>query len=95
MNSLTELGLEHETEMVRNLHSNPGYKKLERLESRTSEGLELTPLSIGRNPFAGKLLNLISLPTRERLFDAVFRSRLLIGVKRPFVRVWRLRGRNG
>jgi len=95
MSSLIELGLARETEMVRNLHSHPGYKKVELLESTTGESLELTPLSIGRNPFAGKLLNLISLPTRERLFDAVFRSRLLIGVKRPFVRVWRLRGRNG
>ncbi len=94
MNSLTELGLERETEMVRNLHSNPGYKKVELLESTTGESLEWTPLSIGRNPFAVKLLNLVSLPTREHFFDAVFRSRLLTGVRRPFVRVWRLRGRN-
>lgn len=95
MSSLTELGLDRETEMVRNLHSNPGYKKVELLESTAGESLELATLSIGRTPFAGRLLDLVSLPTRERFFDAVFRSRLLIGVKRPFVRVWRLRGRNG
>ena len=95
MNSLTELGLDRETEMVRNLHAHPGYKQVGHLESKMGEALELAQLSIGRTPFAGSLLNLVSLPTRERFFDAVFRSRLLMGVKRPFVRVWRLRGRNG
>ena len=95
MNSLTELGLKRETEMVRNLNSHPGYKQVELSESTTGESLELATLSIGRTPFVARLLNLVSLPIRERFFDAVFRSRLLIGVKRPFVRVWRLRGRNG
>jgi hypothetical protein len=95
INSLTELDLQREAEMVRNLHSHPGYKKVEHLESTTGESLELATLSIGRTPFVARLLNLASLPIRERFFDAVFRSRLLIGVKRPFVRVWRLRGRNG
>ena len=95
MNSLTELGLEREAKTVRNLHSYPDYKQVELLESKSGESLDLAPLSIGRTPLAGRLLNLVSLPIRERFFDAVFRSRLLIGVKRPFVRVWRLRGRNG
>ena len=95
INSLSELDLQREAEMVRNLHSHPGYKKVEHLESTTGESLELATLSIGRTPFVARLLNLASLPIRERFFDAVFRSRLLIGVKRPFVRVWRLRGRNG
>jgi hypothetical protein len=95
MNSLYELGLERETEMVRNLHSHPSYKQVELSKSKTTETLELSPLSIGSTPFVGRLLNLVSLPIRERFFDAIFRSRLLIGVKRPFVRVWRLRGRNG
>ena len=92
MNSLTELGLDRETEMVRNLHAHPGYKQVGHLESKMGEALELATLSIGRTPFVARLLNLVSLPIRERFFDAVFRSRLLIGVKRPFVRVWRLRG---
>jgi glycosyltransferase involved in cell wall biosynthesis len=95
ISSLTELGLEREAKTVRNLHSYPDYKQVELLESKSGESLELAPLSIGRTPFVGRLLNLVSLPTRERFFNAVFRSRLLIGVKRPFVRVWRLRGRNG
>jgi glycosyltransferase involved in cell wall biosynthesis len=95
MNSLYKLGLERETEMVRNLHSHPGYKQVELSKSKTGETLELSPLSIGSTPFVSRLQNLVSLPTRERFFDAVFRSRLLIGVKRPFVKVWRLRGRNG
>lgn len=95
MSSLTELGLDRETEMVRNLHTHPGYKQVELSESTTGESLELATLSIGSTPFVARLLDLVSLPTRERFFDAVFRSRLLIGVKRPFVRVWRLRGRNG
>ena len=95
MNSLTELDLQREAEMVRNLHSYPGYRHVELLESTTGESLEPATLSIGRTPFVARLLNLVSLPIRERFFDAVFRSRLLIGVKRPFVRVWRLRGRNG
>ena len=92
---MTELDLQREAEMVRNLHSHPGYQQVELSESTTGESLELATLSIGRTPFVARLLNLASLPIRERFFDAVFRSRLLIGVKRPFVRVWRLRGRNG
>jgi glycosyltransferase involved in cell wall biosynthesis len=95
INSLTELGLQREAAMVRNLHSHPGYKQVELSESTTGESLELATLSIGRTPFVARLLNLVSLPIRERFFDALFRSRLLTGVKRPFVRVWRLRGRNG
>jgi hypothetical protein len=95
ISSLTELDLQREAEVVRNLHSHPGYKHVGLLESKSGESLELAPLSIGRTPFAGWLLNLVSLPTRERFFDALFRSRLLAGVRRPFVRVWRLRGRDG
>ena len=95
INSLTELGLQREAAMVRNLHSHPGYKQVELSESTTGESLELATHSIGRTPFVARLLNLVSLPMRERFFDALFRSRLLTGVKRPFVRVWRLRGRNG
>ena len=95
INSLSELDLQREAEMVRNLHSHPGYQQVGHLESKAGETLELATLSIGRTPFVARLLNLVSLPIRERFFDAVFRSRLLIGVKRPFVRVWRLRGRNG
>ena len=93
--SLTELGLERETEMARNLHLHSGYSKISL--SKESSGIDplVVHLSIGQTPLAGRLMNLFSLSARERFFDLVFRSQLLSRSKRPFVKVWRMRGRNG
>jgi hypothetical protein len=90
--SLTELGLEREAEMARNLHLNPGYSRVDFLESKADEHPSLNPYSIGKTSVAGRLMNLFSLSTRETFFDAIFRSKLLAKSRRPFVRVWRLRG---
>jgi glycosyltransferase involved in cell wall biosynthesis len=93
--SLTELGLEREAEMARNLHLHSGYSKISL--SKESSGIDplVVQLSIGQTPLAGRLVNLFSLSARERFFDLVFRSPLLSRSKRPFVKVWRMRGRNG
>ena len=93
--SLTELGLEREAEMARNLHLHSAYSKISL--SKESSGIDplVVQLSIGQTPLAGRLMNLFSLSARERFFDLVFRSQLLSRSKRPFVKVWRMRGRNG
>jgi len=93
--SLTELGLEREAEMARNLHLHSGYSKISL--SKESSGIDplVVQLSIGQTPLAGRLVNLFSLSARERFYDLVFRSPLLSRSKRPFVKVWRMRGRNG
>lgn len=93
--SLTELGLEREAEMARNLHLHSEYSKISL--SKESSGIDplVVQLSIGQTPLAGRLVNLFSLSTREWFFDLVFRSPLLSRSRRPFVKVWRIRGRNG
>jgi len=93
--SLTELGLEREAEMAGNLHLHSGYSKISL--SKESSGIDpfAVRLSISQTPFAGRLMNIFSLSARERFFDLVFRSQLLSRSKRPFVKVWRMRGRNG
>jgi hypothetical protein len=93
MSSLTELGLERESKIAQNLHLHPGYSRVEVLESKSDEKYLIGQYSIGKTPAAGRLINLFSLSAREAFFDFVFNSKLLSGVKRPFVRVWRLRGK--
>jgi glycosyltransferase involved in cell wall biosynthesis len=93
MHSLTELGLDRETEMVRNLHLHPGYSRVDFLESTPDKQRQIGQYSIGKTPAAGRLINLFPLSTREAFFDFVFNSKLLSGAQRPFVRVWRLRGK--
>jgi glycosyltransferase involved in cell wall biosynthesis len=93
MSSLTELGLERETEMVRNLHLHPGYSRVDYLESTSDQQRPISQYSIGKTPAIGRLINLFSLSAREAFFDVVFNSKLLSGAQRPFVRVWRLRGK--
>ena len=90
--SLTELGLDRESIVAQNLHLNPGYARVDFLECTGNEHSQLSHYSIGKTPVAGRLMNLFSLSTRETFFDAIFHSKLLANSKRPFVRVWRLRG---
>ena len=92
ISSLTELGLDRESTVAKNLHLNPGYSRVEFLESTGDETSQRSQYSLGKTPVAGRLMNLFSLSTRETFFDAIFRSKLLANSKRPFVRVWRLRG---
>jgi glycosyltransferase involved in cell wall biosynthesis len=91
MSSLTALGLESESLVAQNLHLHPGYSRVDFREYPTGDDSPLSHYSIGKAPVAGRLMNLFSLSTRETLFDAIFRSRLLAKSNRPFVRVWRLR----
>jgi glycosyltransferase involved in cell wall biosynthesis len=91
ISSLRELGLERESTVAQNLHLHPGYSRVDFHESIADEHPPLVQYSIGKTPVAGRLINLFSLSTREALFDAIFRSRLLAKSNRPFVRVWRLR----
>jgi glycosyltransferase involved in cell wall biosynthesis len=92
VSSLTALGLERESMVAQNLHLHPGYTKVDFHRSTADEHPPLVQYSLGKAPVAGRLMNLFSLSTRETLFDAIFRSRLLAKSNRPFVRVWRLRG---
>jgi hypothetical protein len=94
ISSLIELGLGQESTVAKNLHLNPGYVQVDFLKSLVDEHAPLNQYSIGKTPAAGRLMNLFSLSTRERFFDLVFRSQLLSRSKRPFVKVWRLRGRD-
>lgn len=95
ISSLTDLGLERESTVAQNLHSQPGYSRVDFGKSTAAEHPPLGQYAIGQTPVVGRLMNCFSLSTRETLFDAIFRSRLLAKSNRPFVRVWRLRGRNG
>jgi len=94
VSSLTNLGLTSESEMAQNLYLNPNYLKTELLPASEATNSKVAEPLLGKTPLIGKLVNLIPLPTREAFFDSVFRSRLLSKVKRPFVQVWRLRGRD-
>ena len=94
ISSLVELGLDRESEMVRNLHSYPGFTKVEIVEIMAPESASLGTNSIGNTPLLGKAINLFSLHRRERFFDFAFRSRLLSRSRRPFVKVWRLQGKD-
>ena len=93
MSSLTELGLERETEMVRNLHLHPGYSRVDFFESTSDQQRQISQYPIGKTPAVGRFINLFSLSAREVFFNFIFKSKLLSGAQRPFVRVWRLRGK--
>jgi glycosyltransferase involved in cell wall biosynthesis len=91
--SLTALGLERESTVARNLHLHSGYSRVDFCESTAGVDLPLSQYSIGKTPVAGRLMNRFSLSTRETFFDFMFNGKLLSGAQRPFVRVWRLRGK--
>jgi glycosyltransferase involved in cell wall biosynthesis len=93
VSSLTALGLEREATVAQNLHLHSGYLRVDSLESTTGDNFPLSHYSIGKTPVAGRLMNRFSLSTRETFFDFMFSGKLLSGAQRPFVRVWRLRGK--
>ena len=92
-NSLITLGLFRESEIAQNLYQDSSYLKTELLPSSESMGFKVTEPGLGNKPLISKFNDLVPLPAREAFFDRVFRSRLLGRVRRPFVRVWRLRGK--
>jgi glycosyltransferase involved in cell wall biosynthesis len=93
VNSLTNLGLTRESEIAENLYHDSNFLKTELLPSGETTKFILTKTELGNKPLITKLHDLFPLFTREVFFDIIFRSRLLIMVNRPFVRVWRLRGK--
>jgi len=75
------------------LYQDSSYLKTEFRPSGESASFKVTAPVVGNKPLISKFNDLVSLPAREAFFDGVFRSRLLRRVNRPFVRVWRLRGK--
>jgi len=92
-NSLISLGLTRESEIARNLYQDSSYSKYELLPSGEPSRFKVAASALGKKPIISRFSDLIPLPVREVFFDGIFRSRLLRSVKRPFVRVWRLRGK--
>ncbi len=93
VNSLKTLGLNRESEIAQNLYQDSSFQTTKLLSLGESSNFLLTLPVLGRKPLISRLFSLIPLPARELLFDSVFRSPLLGNVKRPFVKVWRLRGK--
>ena len=89
---MTILGLKRESEIAQNLLQDSSFQTTKLLGLGESSNFLSTLPVLGRKPLIGKILNLIPLPARESFFDSVFLSPLLGKVKRPFVKVWRLRG---
>ena len=93
VNSLKSLGLNRESEIAQNLYQDSSFQTTKLLSLGESSNFLLTLPVLGRKPLISRLFSLFPLPAREILFDSVFRSPLLGNVKRPFVKVWRLRGK--
>ena len=93
VSSLMTLGLSRESEIANNLHQDSSYLKTELRGFGEPTSFKVTAPLTGDKPMISQLIDLVPLPSREVFFDRVFRSRLLSRVNRPFVRVWRLRGK--
>ena len=93
VNSLMSLGLNRESEIAQNLYQDSSFQTTKLLSLGESSNFLLPLPVLGRKPLISRLFSLFPLPAREILFDSVFRSPLLGNVKRPFVKVWRLRGK--
>ena len=90
--SLSDLGLTRESEIAQNLLQNSSFQEASLSLLEAGENFKAGLPKLGREPLTSKLVNLIPLAARESFFDSIFRSLVLGKVKRPFVRVWRLRG---
>ena len=93
VNSLRSLGLNRESEIANNLYQDSSYLKTELRPFGEPNSFNVTAPVTGDKPLLSKFNDLVPLPAREAFFDRVFRSPLLGNVKRPFVKVWRLRGK--
>jgi len=91
--SLMTLGLTRESEIAQNLYQDSSYSKTQLLPSGEPISFNVTAPVLGNKPLISTFNDLVPLPAREVFFDRVFRSCLLSRVNRPFVRVWRLRGK--
>ena len=93
ISSLQTLGLSRESEIANNLSQDSSYLKTELLPMGEPTSFKVAAPVLGNRSLISKFNDLVPLPAREAFFDGVFRSRLLSKVNRPFVRVWRLRGK--
>ena len=93
VNSLMNLGLTRESEIAQNLYQDSSYLKTELRPSGEPTGFKVTVPVLGNKPLISKFNDMAPLRAREVFFDGVFRSRLLSRMNRPFVRVWRHRGK--
>ena len=93
ISSLQTLGLSRESEIANNLSQDSSYLKTELRPKGEPTSFKLTAPVLSNRSLISKFNDLVPLPAREAFFDGVFRSRLLSKLNRPFVRVWRLRGK--
>jgi len=93
ISSLQTLGLSRESEIANNLSQDSSYLKTELRPMGEPTSFKVTAPVLSNRSLISKFNDLVPLPAREAFFDGVFRSRLLSKVSRPFVRVWRLRGK--
>jgi glycosyltransferase involved in cell wall biosynthesis len=93
VSSLLTLGLSRESEIANNLYQDSSYMKTELRPFGEPTSFNVAEPVLGNKPLISKFNDLVPLPAREVFYDRVFRSRLLSRVNRPFVRVWRLRGK--
>jgi glycosyltransferase involved in cell wall biosynthesis len=94
VNSLMNLGLNRESEIALNLYQDSSYLRNEIMPSDENTKFVVIDPVLGKKSLISKFNDLVSLSVREAFFDIVFRSRLLSRVNRPFIRVWRLRGKS-
>ena len=94
--SLEALQLPKEAQVVENLSADSRFSKIDLKKSIGGpEYLSSTTFDSSRNSDSFvKVMTKFPLPVREALFNSIFRSYFFAGVRRPFVKVWRLRGRN-
>jgi hypothetical protein len=93
ISSLQTLGLSRESEIANNLSQDSSYLKTELRPMGEPTSFKVTAPVLSNRSLISKFNDLVPLPAREAFFEGVFRSRLLSKVSRPFVRVWRLRGK--
>jgi hypothetical protein len=90
---LSDLGLNHESEIAQNLLQDSSFQVNSLSPVDGGENFKAVLPKLDREPLASKLVNLIPLSARESFFDSIFRSQAMGSVDRPFVKVWRLRGK--
>jgi len=93
VSSLSDLGLSKESEIAQNLLQDSSFQVNSLSPVDGGENFKAVLPKLDREPLASKLVGLIPLTVRERIFDSVFGGRVMGSVSRPFVKVWRLRGK--
>ena len=93
VSSLSDLGLNHESEIAQSLFQDSSFQVTSLSPVDGGANFKAVLPKLGREPMTSKLFSLIPLTVRERIFDSVFGGRVMGSVNRPFVKVWRLRGK--